>query len=366
MAATPTPQLKDWFDAARFQNVAGHLAEIHRGFDRKKFLKLALSGLDELSLLQRMRRMTVSTHEALPADYPNTLDVLRELAPRIDHSFVTLFLPDYAGLYGQDHFEESMEALKFFTSFGSSEFAIREFLKRDLKRTLKVMRQWSRDSNEHVRRLASEGCRPRLPWSFRLEALIADPSPALPILENLKADPSLYVRKSVANHLNDITKDHPEKVLAILGGWGKENAHTTWIATRALRTLIKQGNKEALTLLGAGEKAQLKVHSFAVAPLKIHLGESLRLTAELHSTVTHPQKLVIDYAVHYVKKSGATSAKVFKWKVLTLVAGETLFLEKNQRFQDFSTRSHQAGQHFVDLLINGENLARESFTLVVP
>ena len=366
MARTPTPALKDWFDKARFQTVAGLLAEIHRGFDRKKFLKLALSGLDELSLLQRMRRMTVCTHEALPTDYPETLKVLYQLAPRIDHSFVTLFMPDYVGLYGQDHFDQSMEALKFFTSFGSSEFAIREFLKRDLKRTLKVMREWSRDDNDHVRRLASEGCRPRLPWSFRLEVLVADPAPALPILENLKADPSLYVRKSVANHLNDITKDHPSKVLAILGEWGRENAHTTWIAKRALRTLIKQGNKEALTLLGAGERALIKVNSFGVAPQKIHLGDSLRLTANLKSTALHPQKLVVDYAVHYVKKSGATSAKVFKWKELTLAVGETLMLEKSQRFQDFSTRSHQAGSHHVDLLINGENLAKDAFTLIVP
>lgn len=363
MARTPTPALKDWFDKARFQTVAGLLAEIHRGFDRKKFLKLALSGLDELSLLQRMRRMTVCTHEALPTDYPETLKVLYQLAPRIDHSFVTLFMPDYVGLYGQDHFDQSMEALKFFTSFGSSEFAIREFLKRDLKRTLKVMREWSRDENDHVRRLASEGCRPRLPWSFRLEVLVADPAPALPILENLKADPSLYVRKSVANHLNDITKDHPAKVLAILGEWGQESGHTTWIAKRALRTLIKQGNKEALTLLGAGEKAQMRVEAFRVSPARVKLGGEIRLSLEMISLATKTQKLVIDYAIHYVKNSGGTSAKVFKWTEREIGPGETLVIGKRQTIRDFSTRKHYAGKHLVEVMVNGERLAEWEFVL---
>lgn len=365
MATEPAPALKDWFDEARFKSVAGHLAEIHPDFDRRKFLKLALTGLDELSLLQRMRHMTVCAHETLPKDYPETLEILRELAPRIDHSFVTLFMPDYVSFYGQEHFDNSMEALKFFTRFGSSEFGVREFLKRDLKRTLKVMRQWSRDKDEHVRRLASEGCRPRLPWSFRLDSLIADPSPTVPILENLKADPSLYVRKSVANHLNDISKDHPARVMEILRGWGQENAHTAWIAKRALRTLIKKGDRTALTLIGAGEKAQVTGVSFVVAPDKISLGDTIRLTTELKSTVAHPQKLVIDYAVHYVKKSGTTSAKVFKWKELTLAAGETLVLQKTQRFEDFTTRSHQAGRHQIDLLINGVTLACDNFTLVI-
>ncbi len=135
-----------------------------------------------------------------------------------------LFLP--FGLYGHDDFEASMEALKFFTRFGSSEFAVREFLKRDLPRTLAVMEVWSRDGDEHVRRLACEGCRPRLPWSFQLGALIADPAPVVPILENLKADPSLYVRKSVANHLNDITKKHPDWVMDRLTDWPLENSPT--------------------------------------------------------------------------------------------------------------------------------------------
>ena len=195
--------------------------------------------------------MTDCLHATLPANYHAALDRLRALAPRIDKAFVTLVLPDFVGCSGLDHFDASMAALKFFTPFGSSEFAIREFLRRDLKRTLGVMLQWSLDKDEHVRRLASGGCRPRLPWSFRLAALTADPTPVLPILENLKTDPGLYVRKSVANHLNDMTKTHPESVLELLRGWPLENPPTAWIARHALRTLIKSGHPAALHLIGA-------------------------------------------------------------------------------------------------------------------
>ncbi|HEY5791704.1 MAG TPA: DNA alkylation repair protein, partial [Chthoniobacterales bacterium] len=251
------------------------------------------------------------------------------------------------------------------TAFGSSEFAIREFLRLDLARTLKVMEKWSRDGGEHVRRLASEGSRPRLPWSFRLEALIADPAPVAPILENLKADPSLYVRKSVANHLNDITKDHPEWVLKRLTAWPRENSHTQWIVKRALRTLIKRGDRAALTVIGAGEKARVAVSHFAIEPRRIRLGESVAMGFHLDSRSAQPQKLVVDYAVHYVKKSGATSAKVFKWKELTLLPGQSVTLSRRQSIRNFTTREHYAGRHAVDLSINGEKLASAAFELIV-
>ena len=162
------PALKEMFDADRFRRVARELKTIDQAIDVKKFLKLALPGLHELTHMQRLRRMTECLHATLPANYHAALDRLHALAPRIDKAFVTLVLPDFVGCYGLNHFDASMAALKFFTPFGSSEFAIREFLRRDLKRTLGAMRQWSVDKDEHVRRLVSEGCRPRLPWSYRL------------------------------------------------------------------------------------------------------------------------------------------------------------------------------------------------------
>lgn len=358
---TPAPSLKDWFDEARYRTLASQLGGLHPRFDRKQFLKLTLEGHEDRSLMQRLRRTSEATREALPLDYRESLDVLRQLAPRIDHGFVTLFLPDFVSLYGHEDFDASMDALKFFTPFGSSEFAIREFLKRDLDRTLGVMRGWSLDENEHVRRLASEGCRPRLPWSFRLTGLVADPTPALPILENLKADPSLYVRKSVANHLNDIAKDHPDKTLSVLRSWDRDHPHTAWIAKRALRTLIKEGHAGALTLLGAGEAAQVRIDAFIVSPKRVRLGEVVNFSLTFTSTARKSQRLLVDYVIHYVKQSGGTSEKVFKWKELDLGPGETVSIEKRQTIRDFTTRKHYPGKHRVEVQVNGARLAEGAF-----
>ena len=358
-----SPSLKDWFDENRYRSLAALLAGLHPSFDRKRFLDLTLEGLDERSLMQRLRRSSEALGLALPLAYRDALAVLRDLAPKIDHGFVTLILPDFVALHGRHDFEASMEALKFFTPFGTAEFAIRDFLKDDLDRTLAVMRTWAEDPDPHVRRLASEGCRPRLPWSFRLTELVVDPRPSLPILAVLQADPSPYVRKSVANHLNDISKDHPDLVLETLRDWDRTRPPTAWIARHALRTLVKQGHAGALTLLGAGEKAEVNIGSFTVDPKRIRLGDKICLRLALVSTATTPQRLHIDYVVHYVKASGATSEKVFKWKEVVLGAGEVLCLEKRQIVRDFTTRRHYPGRHRVEVQVNGERLAEAAFEL---
>ena len=363
MSDTPAPALKEMFNEARYRKMARDVAAVQRGFDENRFLKLTLPDLEPLALLQRLRRATEALRATLPEKYPAALGVLRKLAPSHGEGFTALVLPDFVGLYGREDFDLSLDALKFFTPFGSSEFAIREFLRLDLARTLRVMEKWARDENEHVRRLASEGCRPRLPWSFKLTALIADPSPVAPILERLNADPSLYVRKSVANHLNDITKDHPAWVLDRIDAWDLENKPTAWIAKRALRTLIKKGDRRALAVIGAGAQAEVRVDRFTVAPAAIRLGEAITFSFEIISLAKAPQRLVVDYAIHYVKQSGATSAKVFKLKELTLAAGEKLTVAKRQRVQDFTTRKHHAGSHRVELMINGEIFAAGSFVL---
>ncbi|MES2399296.1 MAG: DNA alkylation repair protein [Pseudomonadota bacterium] len=358
------PALKEIFNAARLRHIAAEVAEVYPAFDEKEFLKLVQADLDSLSLMQRLRRTSESLHATLPADYKKTIAILRKLAPRINSGFVTLVLPDYVGLYGHEDFDTSMEALKFFTAFGSSEFAIREFLRRDAKRTLAVMKTWARDENEHVRRLASEGSRPRLPWSFRLDVLMADPTLAAPILHKLRADESLYVRKSVANHLNDITKLHSEWVIQKLEGWPLDKPQTAWIARHALRTLIKQGDRRALAVIGAGQKAAVQLHDFVVSPPKLVLGERLDLSFSLESKAKSSQRLVVDYAIHYVKKSGASSAKVFKLKELTLAPGETVGLSRSQVVKDFTTRIHHAGHHAVDIMVNGEKMASGGFYLL--
>ena len=354
------------FNEARYRKMARDVAAVHPRFDQKRFLSLTLPDLAPLSLLQRLRRATEALRETLPDDYAKALDILRRVAPTFGEGFTALVLPDFVGLHGRGDFDRSLDALKFFTPFGSSEFAVREFLRLDLTRTLRVMEKWARDENEHVRRLASEGCRPRLPWSFKLTTLIADPSPVAKILETLKADPSLYVRKSVSNHLNDITKDHPAWVLDRIEAWDRGHPHTAWIAKRALRTLIKKGDRRALGVIGAGARAQIQLDDFTVSPRRIRLGEELTLSCRITATARRAQKLVVDYAIHYVKQSGLASAKVFKWKEITLAPGETLAFVRRQRIRDFTTRKHHAGHHRVELMVNGEQFAEGAFDLAVP
>jgi 3-methyladenine DNA glycosylase AlkC len=356
------PLLKDvFFSRERLRAIADATASVSPGFNTRRFMTLVTKDLDSLGIMQRMRLVATSLHATLSGDFADKIAIMERLAPNLAHSFAGISLSEYVALYGQEDFDRSMQALAFFTRFGSSEFAIRPFLNRDLKRTLKVMQKWAGDKDEHVRRLASEGSRPRLPWAARIDALIVDPSPVAPILERLKTDDSLYVRKSVANHLNDIAKDHPDWVLTRLGGWAMDNQNTAWIAKRALRTLIKNGDAQALALIGAGGKAEVVVERFTVTPASVSLGERIRIDGTLRSTASEPQRLVIDYAIHYVKKNGATSRKVFKLRELDLPPGASTVLSVNQQIRDFTTRRHNAGRHRVELLVNGETLAESGF-----
>ncbi|MDF9778400.1 DNA alkylation repair protein [Pseudomonas baetica] len=364
MTDQPAPALKEIFNTERLQHIAGEMTAVYPPFEAERFLKLAQSGLADLSVMQRMARVSECLYAVLPLDYEASLQVLRALAPRLNSGFVSMCLPHYVARYGAHAFDVSMDALKYFTAFGSSEFAIRHFLRSELDRSLKLMHDWSLDDNEHVRRLASEGCRPRLPWSFRLEPVQADPRLAAGILDNLKADSSLYVRKSVANHLNDITKDHPEWVLDRIESWSLDNRHTAWIARHALRSLIKQGNQRALAIIGAGGKPEIEIVGVKVEPPVIGLGEKITLSFAVKSTIESSQRLVIDYAIDYVKANGSTSAKVFKLKALTLPGNAIEVVSRGQQIKELTTRRHYAGRHAVHIMVNGERLASTVFEIV--
>jgi 3-methyladenine DNA glycosylase AlkC len=223
------------------------------------------------------------------------------------------------------------------------------------------------DPNLHVRRWISEGTRPRLPWGAQLTAFIRDPAPTLDLLEHLKDDPSAYVRKSVANHLNDITKDHPARVIEVAERWLQgASAERRWIVTHALRTLVKKGDAAALALLGYGTAAALQVPRFSVTPTSATLGDTVTMTLSLTNQSAQTEQVVIDYRLHYVKANGKTSPKVFKWTTRTLAAHETITLEKNHLLRDVTTRTHYSGQHTLDIQVNGQVLAATQFSLTVP
>lgn len=363
MAAQNAPALKEIFDYRRLVSIADAAATVYAGFDRSRFIAQAASGLDQLSLMARLRRVSECLHQQFPTEYPLALEPLNAMAPLLDHRFVTLILPEYVARYGQAHFDLSMAALQYLTRFGSAEFAVRPFLQLDQGRALIWLQRFAHDENEHVRRLASEGSRPRLPWALRLNTLIQDPSVVAPILNALRNDPSLYVRKSVANHLNDISKDHPHWVMDLLDTWPLAHPFPGWIARHGLRSLIKAGDRRALHLIGAGDKAEVQLETLTLTPATIAPGQSLEIAFRLTGTAKRAQRLVIDYAIHYIKRNGSTARKVFKLKNLTLAPGTSVTIRRRQPFRDFTTRSHYAGQHQLDILINGECLASSAFCL---
>ena len=358
----PPPQLKEWFDADRHRAIAKELANIAPKFRTDDFMQSVLDGLAGRSLMERVHQCAVAVDAALPGTYQQKVRALQKLAPRIGHEFVTIFLGDFVATFGLDDFDFSMEALRFFTVFGSAEFAVRPFIVADQKRALQTLHAWTADPDEKVRRLASEGSRPRLPWGMRLQALVRDPAPTAKILDALKDDDSLFVRRSVANHLNDITKDHHEYVLQRLEAWDLEREHLRWIAKHACRTLIKRGHPRALKLFGFGRKAELTA-KLAASPSSLSLGQRLTFTASLRSTSSRSQRLAIDYVVHYVKASGGSAEKVFKWTEIDLPASAEIELVKSQIVRDFTTRKHYTGRHRVELQINGQRVAETGFDL---
>ncbi|WP_338425239.1 DNA alkylation repair protein [Sphingopyxis kveilinensis] len=356
--------LKNLLGPQAIATIADAAATASPRFDRPTFVQAASDGLDALSIMERVRHIADALHSTLPDDYGATLDTLRAMAPRLTHGFQAIAITEVVARHGLDDFDHSMAALADLTRFGSAEFAIRPFLAADADRALGIMEGWTTNDDEHVRRLASEGARPRLPWAARVPALKVDPTRAAPILEALKADPALYVRKSVANHLNDIAKDRPDWLLDRLAGWPQEDERTAWIIRHALRTLIKQGDPAALALIGVGHGAAVTVGRFAVEPATIHLGERIVITAELVSESPDDQPLVVDYRIHYTRPSGKSAPKVFKFKSFTLAGHDTADLAISQTICDFTTRRHHPGQHRVELVVNGHMMAETAFDIL--
>lgn len=358
------PLLKDILGPQALATIADAGTAASPRFDRAAFLTAASDGLDALSIMERVRHIADALAIALPADYAAALPIVRAMAPRLGHGFQAVAVTEFVARHGLDDVDASLTALADLTQYGTAEFAIRPFLAHHPDHVLGVMLGWTQDDNEHVRRLASEGCRPRLPWAARVPALKADPTLGAPILEALKADPALYVRKSVANHLNDIAKDRPDWLLDRLADWSQDEAATRWIVRHALRTLIKAGDPRALALIGVGHGAAVMVQGFAVEPATVRLGEPIAITTTLASDAAETQSLVVDYRIHYARPGGKKSAKVFKWKGLDLAAGARTALSIRQTIRDFSTRRHHAGRHEVELIVNGQVMATAAFDLL--
>ncbi len=360
--------LKNMFNAALVGDVARAIHTVYPAFQREKFIEKVMdSAWDARELKNRMRHISLTLRDFLPADYAAAVEILRQASRRLQgYHFEMLIFPDFVEVYGLENWEASLPALEEFTRQSSSEGAVRPFILADSPRMMAQMLAWSQHENEHVRRLASEGCRPRLPWNMGLPHLKANPAPILPILENLKADESEYVRRSVANNLNDIAKDHPEVVIQTLQQWQSiPTPEMKKLIHHALRTLVKAGHPAALELIGYGHGAQIRVSALQLATDTVNFGETLVFSCELESLAEIVQELVIDYTVYFRKANGSLAPKVFKWTKKTLNAGEKITLSRSHPIRPITTRVYYAGEQAVELKINGEAYARQPFTLVI-
>ena len=258
-----------------------------------------------------------------------------------------------------------MRAQHALTQRFTAEYSLRPFLQKHEAATLARLHQWADDPSAHVRRLVSEGTRPRLPWASRLPAFQKNPSPVLALLELLKDDPELYVRRSVANNLNDIGKDHPDLLAKTAKQWLKgASEDRRWVVQHALRSAVKRGEAGALAVLGFGKSAQVEVSGVRIMPKRVVLGEKVNIAFDVSSTGSKAQQVLVDFCIHYVKASGKTSAKVFKLTVLTLAPKETARLSKTVSTAEMTTRKHHAGRHAVDVLLNGQARALGAFELL--
>lgn len=317
-----------------------------------------MTKLETLEMKARVQIIRDELRRQLPNDFSKALPLLL-LSAQNEKLQGFDFWPytEFVQTYGLDHPNISLDALRELTKVFTSEWAVRPFIKRYPDITMKFLERSAQDKDANVRRWASEGSRPRLPWGERLQDFVNDPLPTLPILEKLKFDPELFVRKSVANHLNDIAKDHPDYVVDILNRWKSEASVNNlpkieWTIKQSLRTLIKNGHPHALKLIGA-EKVKIEIHNFKIKQKKIRLGERLEFEMEIHSRSNLDQKLVIDYIVHFVKANNKTASKVFKLKTVQLPPEGILKIEKSHHLKKITTREYYPGLHRLELQVNG-------------
>lgn len=356
--------LKHRYTPRYVADLADAVAAQSPGFDRTVFARAVLGdGWDGLELKQRMHRIATALQAHLAGSYRQQLAVLKRAAPRFG-GFEAMFFPDFVEQFGGHDWETSIAALEYFTRFSSGEFAVRPFIAADRRRTLARMLEWAGSADERVRRLAAEGCRPRLPWGMRLPELIADPAPLLPILARLRADPSETVRRSVANNLNDIAKDHPALVIDLARRWHGESAATDALLKHACRTLLKRGDADALRLFAHDGDAQVRVTGFRLAAARLPIGATLGFAFDVALAQDEPARLRIEYAVDFVKASGRTSRKVFKVGERGFAPGEHARIDRRHRFTDFSTRRHYPGPHRIAVIVNGVERAARTLQLM--
>jgi 3-methyladenine DNA glycosylase AlkC len=363
--------LKDIYSRSFYNRFADTAVAVYPAFDKAKFIRFIFAAdWPNMELKERMRHTTLALHQCLPGNFEKASGIITNIINHLRKNGIQesgleyIFFPDYVEVYGIEHYDVSVKAMEFITQFITCEFAVRPFIIRYGEKMLRQMLRWSLHENDKVRRLASEGVRPRLPWAMAVPVLKKDPSPILPILENLKNDPSEFVRRSVANNLNDISKDHPTLVLAIANKWKGISKETDAIIRHGCRTLLKQANTDMLKYFGVADTTGLQVSKFIINTPSVKIGKSVEFSFTVKNTGNEPRTVRLEYAVLYKKKNGQLSRKVFKISERVYRAKEKCVVVRKQSFKIITTRKFYAGQHKLSVIINGQEKKAGRFELV--
>jgi 3-methyladenine DNA glycosylase AlkC len=350
-------------------------------FDERKFVSQVMDKeWENRELKQRTKHIATILRNFLPPDYKNAIAKILELLnyEREMHDFSVIddakfglsleygwILSDFVEQYGLNDYQTSVKAIEEITQFTSCEFAVRPFIIRYPNEMMKQMLAWSKHKHWGVRRLSSEGCRPRLPWAMALPKLKENPTPIISILENLKNDVSRFVRLSVANNLNDIAKDNPETVIDLAKKWQGESENIDWILKHGCRTLLKQGNPEVMELFGFGSEVKnIKIQDFKILIPKVKIGESLEFSFKLLNNNKNNTQIRLEYAIYYQKANGTLSKKVCKISEKEYSANSITQITRKHSFKIVTTRVLHPGLHQVSIIINGNEFEKYDFELL--
>lgn len=362
--------LKDIYSVSFLRQFSSVVRTVVPSFSEKEFQRLVMDeNWSGLELKGRMKHISRCLHRFMPKNYKDAAKTIKAIIGQLRKSRIAeagiefMFFPEYIEMFGQDDYEASVDLIEFVTQFTSCEFAVRPFLIRYGQQMTDQMISWSLHPNHKVRRLASEGTRPRLPWAMALPAFRKDPAPIFPLLENLKADESEWVRRSVANNLNDISKDHPEIVMELAEKWRGISADTDALIRHGCRGLLKRAHAGALAFYGLGAVSGIQLSGLEVLTPQVREGESLSFSFTVSNANDTVQKLRLEYAIYYVKHLQKTSRKVFKISERSIEAGQSIAIVRHQSFKPITTRRYYPGIHRVAVICNGKELAESCFEL---
>jgi 3-methyladenine DNA glycosylase AlkC len=367
MADNPNA-FKHWIGPPLLAKLASAIGRAHPGTGTPALERLG-PRLGPLELKDRVRLVRDTLREILPPDYPRALDILMDAASDPSLKGFDLWpFTEFVQTYGLEHFERSLDALHLLTRRFTAEFAVRPFLRHEPTRTFARLHDWAEDENHHVRRCASEGTRPRLPWGERVPALIEDPGPGLALLTKLRFDPELYVRRSVANHLNDVAKDHPRVVILTLRRWRAEcppeqREPFEALLKHAVRGLVKRGDRDALALVGVGTRTRVEASALKLVTSRLRVGDTLQFEVTVASASRATQKVVVDYLIGFRKANGQESTKVFKLKTFELPGRGRVTLAKRHSLRPITTRVYYPGAHRLAIQVNGTIVAERRWYL---